>query len=117
MNKQINKLVQTGGGLVIVTQILQIMVKVFNVIVEILYKVVVILGPYILKFLLFCVGTAIMFCLFGFFGTVFTFFAVILMYKRLFKKIASPGGIFHGVANAKPPSKEENQENPEEDVE
>ena len=113
MNKQINKIVQTGAGLGIIPQILKIMVQVFKVIVEVLYKLVVILGPYILKFLLFCVGTAIMFCLFGFFGTVFTFFAVILMYKRLFKKIASPGGLFHGVANAKPPSQEGNQEQSE----
>ena len=113
MNKQINKIVQTGSGLGIIPQILKIMVQVFKVILEILYKIIVILGPYVLKFLLFCVGTAVMFCLFGFFGTVFTFFAVILMYKRLFKKIASPGGILHGVADAKPPSKEGNAENEE----
>jgi len=114
MNKQPNKIVQMGSGLAIIPQILKIMAQVFLLILEALYNLIILLGPYIIKFLLFCVGTAVMFCLFGFFGTVFTFFAVILMYKRLFKKIGSPGGILHGVADAKPPEKEGDSETKEE---
>ena len=111
MNKQNKNTKNQIGGVVPLGAMfrvaLEVFVKVFQVIAMIIMWVIRVLGPKLLKFLMFCIVSSIMLCLFGFFGIFFTFIAVIFLYKKLFKKIMRPGGIGHGVI---PPKKDKNSE-------
>ena len=83
-----NELNQTGGLVSIPVTVMKVFVTIGRVIVRIISYIITRFGPMILKFLLFCVLSSFALGFFGFFGIIFTFIGVIVMYTKLFGRIA-----------------------------
>ena len=81
--------------------VLRAIVNVFKFVFKLIIFIIRTLGPYVIKFLVLCVGISVLLTLFGFFGIFFTFCAIFLIYYKLFKKIKAGNLKFAAELNKK----------------
>ena len=68
--------------------VMKVFISIGRAIVQLISFIIRHFGPLILKFLLFCVLSSFALGFFGFFGIIFTFIGVIVMYTKLFGRIS-----------------------------